>query len=242
MGTMQQFQQLFDYLPDAEFFAKDVEGRFVAAGAATLRRMGLEREEELIGKDDSAIHPPNVARAIRADDLRVMRTRTPLVNRAEALFVEMKAKTWFLTTKLPIIDPCGEVIGVMGFITPDRGIAGGGEEEQQLRRVVEHIHEHFRGPLSVADLAKIAHLSERQLNRRFQKVFRTSAQDFIVRMRIQAASDALVETDKQVSQIAAEHGFYDQSAFTRQFRQHVGETPLVFRRRRRAVQSRPCRT
>ena len=51
--------------------------------------------------------------------------------------------------------------------------------------------------------------------------------------RIQAASDDLLETDKPVAEIALEHGFYDQSAFTRQFRQHTGETPLVFRRLRR---------
>ena len=84
----------------------------------------------------------------------------------------------------------------------------------------------------MADLARIAHLSERQLNRRFQDTFRMSAQEFIVRTRIQAASDALLETDRPVAEIAQQHGFYDQSAFTRQFRQHIGETPLVFRRRR----------
>ena len=53
------------------------------------------------------------------------------------------------------------------------------------------------------------------------------------RARIQAASDELVTSDKSVAQIAGEYGFCDQSAFTRQFRQHTGETPLAFRRRRR---------
>src|SRR3954467_9987353 len=86
MGGPQQFQALFEHLPDVDFFAKDAEGRFVAASARTLWVCGIEGEEDLLGLDDRAIHPPNVARAIRADDLQVMRWRVPLIDRVEALF------------------------------------------------------------------------------------------------------------------------------------------------------------
>lgn len=233
MGLAQQFRALFELLPDTDFFAKDTEGRFVAIGAGMVRRIGAQREEELLGVHDSTIHPPLVARAIREDDLQVMRTRQPIVDRVEALYARTRAKDWFVTTKLPILDESGEVIGVMGFVRLYRGGSGGGADDTQLRRVVAHIHEHYGERLVIADLAKIAHLSERQLNRRFQETFRMSPQEFIVRTRIQAASDELLETDKPVAEIALEHGFYDQSAFTRQFRQHTGETPLVFRRLRR---------
>lgn len=238
MGLMQQFRRLFEHLPDTDFFAKDVEGRFVAIGAGMIRRIGASREEELLGVHDSTIHPPFVARAIRQDDLHVMQTRQPIVDRVEALYARTRAKDWFITTKLPILDETGEVIGVMGFVRPYNGGTGGGENDEQLRKVVEHIHKNYGGRLVVADLAQIAHLSERQLNRRFQDTFRMSTQEFIVRTRIQAASDELLGTDKTLSQIALDHGFYDQSAFTRQFRQHTGETPLHFRRRRRRTQGK----
>jgi AraC-like DNA-binding protein len=231
MGGPQQFQALFEHLPDVDFFAKDAQGRFVAASAGTLWRAGVRREEDLLGLDDHAIHPPNIARGIREDDLEVMRTRSPLIDRVEALFARTRAKDWFLTTKLPIYDVQGEVIGIMGYVRPYRGAAGG-VMDPRLERVVRHLHEHYAHSVKMADLAKIAHLSERQLNRRFQDTFRMSAQEFLVRTRIQAASDALLETDKAVAEIATESGFYDQSAFTRQFRKHIGETPLVFRRLR----------
>jgi transcriptional regulator GlxA family with amidase domain len=120
----------------------------------------------------------------------------------------------------------------MGFVRPYRGGEGGGRIDSQIERVVTHIHDHFKKRLMIADLARIAHLSERQLNRRFQEAFRMSAQEFVVRTRIQAASDALLATDRPVAEIAQDHGFCDQSAFTRHFRRHIGETPLVFRRRR----------
>ena len=60
-----------------------------------------------------------------------------------------------------------------------------------------------------------------------------SAQEFTVRTRVQAASDDLLQTEKSLSEIALDHGFYDQSAFSRQFSQHTGETPLKFRQRHR---------
>ncbi|HSJ02025.1 MAG: helix-turn-helix domain-containing protein [Verrucomicrobium sp.] len=233
MGFHQQFRVLLEHLPDVEYFAKDAEGRFVAISAGMVKRFGGQREEEYLGVLDSTVHPPYIARAIREDDLIVMRTRQPIVDRVEALFARTRAKDWFLTTKMPVFDEKGEVIGVMGFVRPYRGNTSSGVEDQQLQRVVAHIHERFRERLPVAELAAIAHLSDRQLNRRFQETFRMSVQEFIMRTRIQAASDELVSTDKSVAQIAGEYGFCDQSAFTRQFRQHTGETPLAFRRRRR---------
>ena len=54
-----------------------------------------------------------------------MRTRCPLVDRVEALCANTNAKDWFLTTKLPIVDAKGDVIGIMGFVRPYRGGRGG---------------------------------------------------------------------------------------------------------------------
>jgi len=225
-----QLLALCEYLPDVDFFAKDVDGRFTAVSKRTLQRVGLEREEDLLGKSDDAIHPPNVAKAIREDDLHVMRTRKPLVDRVEALYARTRAKDWFLTTKVPLFDAAGEVIGIMGFVRPYRGT--GSAADPQIDRVVTCIQQKFRERLMVAELARLANLSERQLNRRFQEIFRTSVQEFIVRTRVQAASDALLETDRSVAEIAQMCGFYDQASFTGHFRKHIGETPLAFRRRR----------
>ena len=224
-----QLLALCEYLPDVDFFAKDAAGLFTAVSKRTLQRVGVEREDDLLGKSDDTIHPPNVAKAIREDDLRVMRTCEPLVDRVEALYARTRAKDWFLTTKVPLFDAAGEVVGIMGFVRPYRG--AGSAADPQINRVVTCIQEKFWERLKLADLARLANLSERQLNRRFQEIFRTSVQEFIVRTRVQAASDALLETNRCIAEIAQSCGFYDQAAFTRHFRKHIGETPLVFRRR-----------
>lgn len=233
MGGRQQFQALFEHLPEVHFFAKDADGRFVASGTGVLQKLDFRREEDVIGLTDADLHPPRVAREIRADDVRVMTTRQPLLDRVEALFTRTQARDWYVTTKLPIFDPGGEVIGIMGFVRPYRRASGELPAAQRLEPVVAHIHAHHAEPMTIPSLARIAHLSVRQLGRRFQEVFGMSPQEFIVRTRVQAASEDLSHTDLALSAIALDHGFYDQSSFSKQFHQHTGETALSYRQRHR---------
>jgi AraC-like DNA-binding protein len=203
----------------------------VAASEGMLRRVGMAREGELLGKTDEDIHPARIARDIRVDDLRVIQTRQPLIDRVEALFIRTQAKDWYMTTKMPVFDPKGEVIGIMGYVRPCQPVGNTIPSWQRLERVVDYIHVNFRQSLAVDDLAEMACVSRRQLHRLFTQTFGMSPQTFIVRTRVQAASDDLVLTDKSISQIAAEHGFCDQSAFCKRFSEHTGETPLRFRQR-----------
>jgi AraC-like DNA-binding protein len=234
LGGAQPFRELFDMLPDVQFFAKDKGGRFIAGSIALLRRLGLASEAQLIGLTDMDIHPKKVAETIRADDLQIMKTGTPLAGRIEALFTRSQAKDWYLTTKLPIRDATGGIVGIMGFVRPYRFSEGMLPGAERLGRVVAHIQEHHAKSLEAVALAKLGGVSERQLRRMFQEAFGMSPQAFLIRTRVQAASDDLLLTDQTLSEIALEHGFSDQSAFSRRFIEHTGETPLKFRRRHRA--------
>lgn len=241
MGGRQQFHALFDHIPDVHFFAKDVDGRFIAASRGVLVRLGYKSEDEIIGRTDEDFHPPRTVREIREDDLRVMRTREPLIDRIEALFSRNHARDWYVTTKLPVLDTKGEVIGIMGFVRlslnqPEK--TGG---MKRLEPIVEHIQQEHHRAVSPAELAKMAGVSVRQLHRLFCEVYGMSTEAFIIRTRVQAAGDSLLQTDKPISQIAEEHGFCDQSAFTRRFREHTGETPLKFRQRGQRLAQRNVR-
>ena len=233
MADGRQFWALFEHLPDVDFFAKDTNGRFIAGNAGLLHRLGLRTEEDLIGLTDADIHPARVASEVRADDAHVMRTRQPLIDRVEALFIRNQAKDWYVTTKLPILDKLGAVIGVMGFVRPYRQEAIAVAGAERLDKAVAHIHAQHARHITIPELAKLAHLSERQLNRRFREIFGMSPQAFLLRTRVQAASDELTTTDKTLADIAHDHGFCHQAAFSRQFKAHTGETPRTFRQLRR---------
>jgi AraC-like DNA-binding protein len=52
-----------------------------------------------------------------------------------------------------------------------------------------------------------------------------------MKLRIQAACDALQREGSQISEVARELGFCDQSAFTQLFQKHVGLTPFKYQKR-----------
>ena len=230
MGAAQQFQQLFEYLPDVYFFYKDDQSRMMGASQAILRRLGLQQEHEVIGTNDYQYFPAHIADTFVQDDRRVLAGEN-LINRIEIWYDEQRLLDWFVTTKLPIRDREGNVIGIMGTVRSYEGSRKEVQSYSQIDRVVKYIRDNHRRKITVDELAKMSGVSARQLHRRFVEMFGMSAQEFLAKTRIKAASEELISTDRSVGEIAADFGFCDQSAFTQQFKKHVGETPLRFRRR-----------
>jgi len=233
MGTSQQFRLLFDALPAVHFFAKDAQGRFVAASPEVVRRLGMSSEEELIGRTDRDFYPPQLCATIEADDARVMATGEPMLNQLETWFDNSRVLDWFVTSKFPMHDEEGHVIGVMGFVRPYEGKDGRKQvwaAGTGFSRAVDYIRDHIGQAMSVKDLAFKAGLSERQLHRKFVEAFGMAPKAFIMRTRIQAACELLLKGDKSVAEIAIECGFCDQSSFTRNFRQELGSTPSTFQK------------
>src|SRR3954469_24187968 len=101
----------------------------------------------------------------------------------------------------------------------------------QLDRAVAYIREHFRDGVTVKELAHAVHISPRQLHRKFVDAFAMSPQVFIMKLRIQAACEALQREESQIAEVARELGFCSQSAFTQMFQKYVGLTPLAFQKR-----------
>jgi AraC-like DNA-binding protein len=222
---------LFDHLPDVLFFAKDREGHLVAANRALLDHYGYRDEASFLGITDFQLLPHHLAVKFRKDDLQVMATGQPLVDLVEIFVNEQGVPGWFVTTKLPMRNLEGEVIGVMGIIQPSATFRPNLPEDLDISRALEEIQERFTEDLPVAGLAERAGLSVRQFERRFRKHLKTTPQEFIIRMRIFRACELLRGSNQTLGELALECGFYDQSAFSRHFRKHMGATPLEYRKR-----------
>lgn len=231
MGGPQQFQHLFEDMPGVSFFVKDRHSRMICASRAFREHLGAQTEAELIGKTDYDFFPPYAADHFVRDDQQVMQTGEPLIGRVELWFNEQQVLDWFVTNKLPVRNTRGEIIGVMGAVRSYEGQRRTMQPMSMIDSTVNYIRQHHTERLTVEELAERAGLSPRQLHRKFREVFGLSVQDFLIKTRIQAASEVLLHSDQNIAQIAARFGFCDQSAFTQLFRKHTGMTPLKFRRR-----------
>jgi PAS domain S-box-containing protein len=119
---------LIDNLPDL-VFVKDTESRLVLVNQASLER-GQRTVDELIGKTDFDLHPPELAAQYYADDQVVVQSGQPLIDHEEPNIDAAGRLRWFSTTKVPLRDSQGQVIGLVGM---SRNITERKQAEEALR-------------------------------------------------------------------------------------------------------------
>jgi PAS domain S-box-containing protein len=105
---------LIDNLPDG-IYAKDIEARKVIANSADLEVLGCQTEDEAIGKTDFDLFPREIAEGFFADDMSVIKTGKPVINREEKVVLADGETRWLLTSKIPWRDASGKIIGLIGI-------------------------------------------------------------------------------------------------------------------------------
>lgn len=97
---------------------------------------------------------------------------------------------------------------------------------------VQHImHQNYTEQLSIQQLAKLANLTERTMQRRFQKATSYNPSQYLQRLRVQNACDYLENTNRSFEWIANQVGYEDISACRKVFINIVGLTPREYRKR-----------
>ena len=109
-------------------------------------------------------------------------------------------------------------------------------DDDPVAAVVEWAREQLAEPLAVADMARRAHLSPRQLTRRFRSATGTSPGDWLLAQRLQASLPLLETSDEGIEEIGRRVGFATPAAFRRHFGRHIGVSPAAYRRGFRAEQ------
>lgn len=219
--------ELLDFLEDVVFWIKDRRGRYVWVNAANFLNLGLSRRDDVLGRTDFDLLPAHIASQFRADDERVL-AGDAIANRVELIGRFDHTARWSVTFKLPVRDRRGRIVGTAGVTRPLK--AGADLRDLPLGAVIDFIRDRFREPLDNVRLAKLAGLSQRAFERRFRRTYGLSPQQYLKRVRVRTACQALVYTDHPIARIASEHGFADQSYFTREFRDVVGSTPRDYRK------------
>jgi PAS domain S-box-containing protein len=221
---------LFEALPDIMFWIKDREGIIIFANRA-YAQMLRRTPDDLVGESDASLFAPTMANFFQTDDETVLRTKEPLHNKLEIITRPEGGIEWRMTSKIPLFNEGGHVIGTAGISrrlehgegpplpTPHRAIS----------ELIDKIHENLGAELTVQSLALQAGMSVSSLERRFRQYLGTTPKRYLVHARMAVGCDRLLNTTLGVGQIATSLGYQEHASFTRAFISVMHMSPKEYR-------------
>jgi two-component system, sensor histidine kinase and response regulator len=105
---------LMEQLPDAVYF-KDTESRFIRVNRTLASWYGLKDPAEAVGKTDADFFSPEFAKSSVEAEQEIMKTGIPAAEVEEKLVWPDGRVTYTSSTRLPLRDPAGNVVGTFGI-------------------------------------------------------------------------------------------------------------------------------
>jgi len=230
-NSLQSVLGLFDFMPNIFFYIKNKNRRFLWMNEPLRQHVGAKSLTECVGKEDADFFASDLVFLYRREDDEVFTSRSPLLNRPWIVPERKGRQQWFLSSKIPMLGAGNEVValaGIMQNLTHEFEVA---HPLGEMQAVVDHVIEHYHERIGIETLASLTFLSPRQFERRFRSLFHSSPGEFILKVRIDAATRLLMESDLSITQIAIQCGFYDNSHFTRLFKKKMSDSPIQFRKK-----------
>lgn len=222
-------EPLFDAMPDVVFFVKDLQGRYVVVNQTLVNRCGLKEKSQLIGRTADEVFPASLAISYQEQDQLVLQQAFDVKDQLELHLYPDRDPGWCLTNKIPLYDKNRKVIGLSGT---SRDLGMPDQRHPVYHRIaaaVRHIHTHFGETVPMIELEQITNLSVAQIERYFQKIFSLTPRQFMIKVKLDAATGMLADSQRSITDIAATCGYQDHSAFSRMFKATVGMTPTEYR-------------
>jgi AraC-like DNA-binding protein len=98
-----------------------------------------------------------------------------------------------------------------------------------VRALFSYVKDHYRAALNMDTLTGVSGMSQSGVRRAFKRHLGCAPFQYVNRLRLAEAADALIQTDKPIIQIAMDLGFNDSNYFTRSFRKQTGLSPREYR-------------
>ena len=105
-----------------------------------------------------------------------------------------------------------------------------GLSRYSLRQALSYINDNLHTNLKIAEIATVVGMSPYYFSRLFRQSMGLSPHEYLTQCRLELAKQMLKKTDLKIIEIAADVGFNSQSHFITLFKQHVGTTPLKYRK------------
>ncbi|MFN8372783.1 MAG: PAS domain-containing protein [Anaerolineae bacterium] len=148
--SQQMLRTILDTIP-AYVFWRDMDLRLLGCNQQYAAIAGFSSPDELVGKTDFDVAAPEHAAKFQADDRRVIESARARLNYEEGSTSPDGEPQWFRTSKMPLRDADGNIIGVLGFfqdITEQKLAAAERERlQQQVIDAQRHALQELSTPL-----------------------------------------------------------------------------------------------
>jgi AraC-like DNA-binding protein len=219
--------ELFDHIEDVLLWMKDAAGHYQWVNVAFVLNFGLGSRADVIGRTDFDLCSQALANQYRIDDERVLRGER-ITGRAERVGRFDHTARWCVTSKVPLRNARGRIVGTAGITYPlPRPLIAAADGALSL--AIRFLSEHYSESISNEDVAAACGLSVRAFERQFRAEYSMSPHQYIRELRVRMSCSALVFSRKTLAEVASDFGFADQSHFTKEFRRIIGETPRAYR-------------
>jgi two-component system, sensor histidine kinase and response regulator len=126
-----------EHIPDNVYF-KDRESRFLRVSRAGAEHFGLDDPAQALNKTDFEIFSSAHAMSAFADEQEMIRTGRSILGQEEKETWRDGREAWVLTTKVPLRDRHGQIIGTMGI---SHNITDRKRAEMELQEYKNHLEE-----------------------------------------------------------------------------------------------------
>lgn len=161
-------RNIMDNIPDQIYF-KDLESKFIRTNKVVSERFGLSNPDDIIGKSDFDFFAKEHAQNAFQAEQEIIKTKQPVVGIEEQEVWPDGSMSWASTTKMPLFDRNGEVIGTFGI---SRDITEKKQSELLLKNREERA---LKQRQAIAELATESLLTKTDLREGFDFVALTAA-------------------------------------------------------------------
>ncbi len=142
---------LMDNIPDSIFF-KDRQCRIMRANRKEIQDLNFTDMRQIIGKTDEDLFGGEFARRTRISEQHLMESGEPVIGLVETRTLEDGKLNWTSTTKVPLRNNNGDIVGLVGITREINELMKAQEELQRERNLLRTIIDNIPDGIYVKDL------------------------------------------------------------------------------------------